>query len=357
MGQSFCDILGAKLLRDDRLFHAALVSFGSFGIIHAVVLRAEPLYILEQHVIPRHFSDVMDALPDLEHIHNHLYLTDVHGKVPANPPYHFEIVLNPFAFQIRPHSITEWPGVRGAYIRYMYKHDSLDLQKISPTGKLIAFKQKTTATSNEGFTILQRMDELVPFFANTFIAAEIGKLVIEGFQLPDDPDTRLGTVLTPGGTFPSTGLAGRGLSCELGLPPNAIHKAIDIILHVFRSYPLASMPSLRFVGASQALLAPTFFKPYTCMIEFPASLSDRTLDYYRHLWTSLEETGVPFTYHWGQCQRWGATPTLGRRRLETVFGHRADDWLAARNQFLDPRGRDITFSGELIQDCGLSPRA
>jgi len=39
--------LGAILVRDDHLFNAALVSFGSFGVIHGVVIEAEPLALLE----------------------------------------------------------------------------------------------------------------------------------------------------------------------------------------------------------------------------------------------------------------------------------------------------------------------
>src|SRR5207248_1908880 len=39
--------LGAELVRDDTLFNAALVGFGSFGIIHGLMIEAEPLYLLE----------------------------------------------------------------------------------------------------------------------------------------------------------------------------------------------------------------------------------------------------------------------------------------------------------------------
>jgi len=354
MTKSFCDILGAQLVRDDRLFHAALVSFGSFGIIHAVVLRAEPLYLLEQHLVPRHYEDVVAAIPDLEHIETKLQLVNVFGKVPDTPPYHFELVLNPFAFEIRRGRVVEMDGAMGAYIRYMYKHAPPDLKKDSPTQNLIGFKRKTTSTSNEGFTILQRMDGLAPLFERTALSAIIGKLIIEGFLLPDDPDTHLGTVLTPGGTFAATGLAGRGLSCELGIAGNDVLKALDIILREFLAFPLGCMPSFRFVGGSSAFLAPTFFRPYTCMMEFPASLSPRTLHAYHRIWAALNKNNVVFSFHWGQCQHWGSTPSAARQRLENVYGQRALDWLEARNKFLRPQARKTTFAGELLADCGLS---
>ena len=37
---AFVAMLGAELVRDDAMFNAALVSFGSFGIVHAVLFEA-----------------------------------------------------------------------------------------------------------------------------------------------------------------------------------------------------------------------------------------------------------------------------------------------------------------------------
>ena len=44
--------IGATLVRDDRLFRAAVVSMGSFGVMHAVLFEAEPIYHLEVHRRP-----------------------------------------------------------------------------------------------------------------------------------------------------------------------------------------------------------------------------------------------------------------------------------------------------------------
>ena len=46
---AFCEQLGATLVRDDQLFRAAVVGFGSFGIVHAVMFEAAPVYLLEVH--------------------------------------------------------------------------------------------------------------------------------------------------------------------------------------------------------------------------------------------------------------------------------------------------------------------
>ena len=78
---------GAIRINDDQVFQAALVSFGSFGLIHGVLLRCEPIYSLEI------FQD--------EHPWE-LVKTCVNG--PGNydtlglkpDPHHFEVIINPY---------------------------------------------------------------------------------------------------------------------------------------------------------------------------------------------------------------------------------------------------------------------
>ena len=43
---AFAAAIGATLLRDDALFNAAVMSFGSFGVINAVVLETAPRFLL-----------------------------------------------------------------------------------------------------------------------------------------------------------------------------------------------------------------------------------------------------------------------------------------------------------------------
>ena len=44
----FINWLGAEAIKDDELFNAAVVSFGSFGFIHGILLETEPIFLLEQ---------------------------------------------------------------------------------------------------------------------------------------------------------------------------------------------------------------------------------------------------------------------------------------------------------------------
>ena len=47
--KEFIDWLGAEKISNDDLFNSAVVSFGSFGFIHGVLLETEPLFLLEEH--------------------------------------------------------------------------------------------------------------------------------------------------------------------------------------------------------------------------------------------------------------------------------------------------------------------
>ena len=45
--RGFAAQIGAELIRDDDIFNAAVVSFGTFGIIAAVAVETAPIYQLE----------------------------------------------------------------------------------------------------------------------------------------------------------------------------------------------------------------------------------------------------------------------------------------------------------------------
>lgn len=113
ISKEFATALGAELLRDDELFNAALVSFGSFGMIAGIMMEAEPLYLLEARrlrIDRKLLNPAMDTLK-----------LDGLGLEPAGKePWHFEVTFNPHD----PHG--------GGYVRTMYKipfeqHPSPDL--------------------------------------------------------------------------------------------------------------------------------------------------------------------------------------------------------------------------------------
>ena len=63
--------------------------------------------------------------------------------------------------------------------------------------------------------------------------------------------------------------------------------------------------------------------------------SQRTAEAYRRIWAELDQRGIPYTLHWGQCLRADAA------FIRQSFGERVDAWLAAQGRKL----RDFARSG------------
>src|SRR5262249_26224000 len=105
MTKAFADWLGAELVQDEDLFLSAVVSFGSFGLVHAVMFEAVPLFPLELYLPHVDYVDGPDA-----------------ACTPAAPglglpdgdalPFHLEFVFNPY---------LRGPGQGGAFVRVLYK--------------------------------------------------------------------------------------------------------------------------------------------------------------------------------------------------------------------------------------------
>src|SRR5262249_20572387 len=101
MTQAFCDFLGAEPIRDEDLFLAAVVGFGSFGLIHAVVFEAAPLYLLQLCI--KQFD-----YPQVERASRPRDVTGLGLPDGDTVPFHFEVVLNPYRLGV---------GEGGAFVR------------------------------------------------------------------------------------------------------------------------------------------------------------------------------------------------------------------------------------------------
>src|ERR1051326_857450 len=111
--------VGAQLIRNDTICNAALVSFGSFGIIYGIVIETEPLYLLEEE---RHRLSLTVAL---RHAMRTLDFSGIPTPYPGQTPFHFEVVVNP-------HNPTG-----GAYVTTMYQrpyHTGYTPPEVSSSG-------------------------------------------------------------------------------------------------------------------------------------------------------------------------------------------------------------------------------
>ena len=85
LNEEFAAKIGADLIRDDDVFNAAVVSFGTFGIIAAVAVETAPIYQLE-------FPPIVD-----------ITYTDLKAKLggfaeqPPDDLYHYEFIFDPYS--------------------------------------------------------------------------------------------------------------------------------------------------------------------------------------------------------------------------------------------------------------------
>ena len=313
VSDEFCQYLGATLIRNDQLFRAAVVGFGCFGIIHAVLFEAIPVYLLEVH---RRRVD----WPEAKRVAMTLDVDGFGLPYPGTEPFHVDVALNPY----RPGA-----GQRGAVVTAMYKRPH---QSVPKPG----VKHSPLVPAVDLLAIAGQFADVLPASIPAGVNAMFDGMVKSRGVMA------LGT---HGAIFPATTLIGRSLSSELGVDHPDTERAVETLIDVAREYPFPGMFGLRFVKQSTALLAFTRFET-TCTIEMTGAGSRRTLGFYNRAWAALEARGIPFTQHWGKVNN------TDRSNLCDRWGGAAAEWLAARRSFLGSAGRAM-FSNDLLAACGL----
>jgi len=95
--QDFADLIGAELREaDDTLFNAALVSFGSFGIVHGIMIEARERFLLREF---RSFEPLdqplWKAIGGLDFSDLTLPVSADGNPMSVDDLYHFEVFFNP----------------------------------------------------------------------------------------------------------------------------------------------------------------------------------------------------------------------------------------------------------------------
>ncbi|HEY8971834.1 MAG TPA: FAD-binding protein [Puia sp.] len=304
--------LHTELVQDDDLFYSALVSFGSFGIIHGAMIETESIFLLEAYMSTMPF----DA--SLQQIMQTLDFTNATLPYGSERPFHFAVSLNPYDLD------------KGAYVTTMYKRPYKtgytppvrNLNGLGPGDDAPCFIGKIT----------QVIPSLVPTLVTKLLASSL------------TPYSRqFGTM---GEIFDNTTLHGKLLSAAIGIPISYVSKATELLLAINKSNgPFAGLFAYRFVKKSNAKLAFTKFD-YTCVLELDAAFSDETYAFYTAVWKKFEEEKIPFAFHWGKINE------LDFNRLSNIYGDDLKTWLASRNKLLDADSKRV-FTNATLTKWGL----
>jgi hypothetical protein len=320
--------LGARVIRNDGLFLAALVGLGGFGFIHGVVIETEPLFLLKRYT--RHIK--RPAALQLAHS---LDFSDpavfsIPGEMDAagtcNRPFHYMIYVNPY--NKKEDYITE----------VMYK-------KPYRTG----YPDPIPRISNAVYKDLP--DWMAAFAAKHNKLIPLIMKAMTGTIFPTLDDEAEGTLPE---IFWDSQHAGPAFCISMGIDHRDAGAALDLFIQVVNKYgPVPGAIGMRFVRSTEATLGFTRF-PFTCMLEMdgilwtgnPQMISLPDLE--ARLWEAMRKEGIPFTMHWGKNSAWHV-PGL----IDYMYGNKDDEWKEYRSALLGKQMADV-FSNNFLQRCRLA---
>jgi FAD/FMN-containing dehydrogenase len=329
---AFHQKIGAETIIDDELFNAILVSFGSFGIIHGVLVEVEDKFLLEQKMQRVPFDNAMtEAVTkmDFSKIQHHLKYT---WNDPQRHLYHFELAVNPhdFAFD---------DPQKGVYMRSMFK---------------VAYREeyKRIEHATSGFTygddtlgliqtVLDLVQAKVGFLNRILVPQIVNSLFGLAYSRPED---LTGTISE---TFTNTRFRGKVFSAAICLDVKDVVKAIQICLKINESVKLAGILAFRFVKGNAATLAFTRFK-HSVVMELDGADAAVNHQFYQAVLESLEAAAIPYTIHWGKLNR-----IVDKNRLNYIYGNeKIQQWKKQRSKVMTQEVQQL-FNNEFMQQCGL----
>ena len=311
---SFVDRIGAELVQDNALFKAALVSFGSFGFIHGVMIETVPLFLYETYRRRMPLDDILaksmktlefDGLP-LPH--------------PTEEPYHFQAVINPYDLD------------NGAYVTTMYKRE-YDDEYIRPD-----IGPAAIAPGDDAPTFIGKLTDVLPGLVPPVVNA------LTKLQYPLFENIRG----VHGEIFPSTDFHGKVLSAAVAVPADRVMDVIDVLLSLNETLgPFMGLFAFRYVKGTDATMGFTRFKK-TCVVELDGVFSNKTTRFCNAFWNALEEANIPFTSHWGKLLN------LTKERVRRMYPDGAvDAWIDARNRLMQDEASMNLFTNDVMTQWGL----
>jgi hypothetical protein len=328
--QAFIDWLGAEAIRDDELFNAAVVSFGSFGFIHGVLLETEPIYLLEKYTaanIP--YNDNLKSAINEWNFDALQEFLPFPAEGPDRSLYHFEVIVNP-------HRFAADDPAKGVFMKVLYKTPYRnDYPKPTPVPGNFQYGDELLGLVQ---TVLDSMGKKI---AQKLVPPLVTKLFPLAFA---SNEKSTGTI---GEMFTNTKFRGKAASAAIAIDTANASLAIEEIIQMNAKMAFAGGLALRFVKGTPALLGFTKF-PKTCVLEMDGVDSATSRKFFNLVWNRFEELGIDYTLHWGKINF-----NLDEPRVRRMYGDtNVNKWLAARRTLLSDATRDV-FTNDFMERCGL----
>jgi FAD/FMN-containing dehydrogenase len=315
LNEDFATKIGADLIRDDDIFNAAVVSFGTFGIIAAVALETAPIYQL-----------AFPAIGDIRHEDLKAKLRSFGDADPADL-YHYEFIFDPhsrkqIAMEAGAPRVPFQPGVP------------------TPTPRWIVRDRNGYAPGINVLRVLGLFRFLPP-------------RIITGFQFKQYRRLALLNSVrgTPGQLYTSSIYYLEGYTeSAFAVSVKDAPEVIDVCSEVAREMRLHSISQVRLVHRSQATLGFTQHEPKTAVFEVGLINDDTFPEFERRLDEALRAAGIRYTMHWSKNS--GIDPD----KLDYMYGAaKIASWKAARRAVF---GDDATlmkmFETDAMVRAGLA---
>jgi hypothetical protein len=316
LNEEFVAKIGAELIRDDNIFNAAVVSFGTFGIIAAMAVETAPIYQLEFTPIGDiHYTDLKARLRGF-------------ADAPPDDLYHYEFIFDPntskqMAMETSAPKVPYKPGVPTPKPRWIIR----DKNGYAP-----------------GINIL-RLLGLFRFVLPTSVLTGIEFKRYRNMALLD------GVRGSPGQIYTSSIYYLEGyIESAYAVSVRDAPATIDISSKVAQEVGLPSVNQVRLCRASHATLGFTQHEPITAVFEFGMIHDDRFPEFEQRLDAAFREAGIGYTMHWSKNS--GIDPG----KLEYMYGAaKIASWKAARQAVF---GGDATlmqtFASDVLVQAGLA---
>lgn len=324
--------LGAEVILDDELFNAVLVSFGSFGIIHGVLIEVENKFLLEQRSMRVGFDERLEKAVTLGEFSAIEGLLKYPISDSDHPIYHFDLVINPHDFEYN-------NSEKGVYMRVMHKS---------------VYKPDYTPVDSraEGFTygdgslglmqsVLDSIEAKAGFLNKILVPEMVKALFNVAYNRPQE------AIGTMGETFRNTLFRGQIFSLAIGLDIKDVKKVIDLSLAINKIHRLAGVIALRFVKGTEATLGFTKWEK-TCVMELDGVDTKINYRFFKSLAERMENNGIQYTLHWGKINH-----TLDKNRLNWMYGtENVKSWKRQRSRVMSKEIQKL-FNNEFLRQCGL----
>ena len=295
LNDQFVTDLSADVIRDDDVFEAAQVSFGSFGIIAAVAVETDPIYHLKFPPAGKVTQDELArTLSELAKVKN----SD------TKAPYHYEFVFNPYNRKV----ILEASAMRVPF--------GGDLPMPTPRWQI-------------GGNGLAPGDHL-PAAVLSWLAfpKKIAKFQFDWYLKNALLENVTGT---PGQLFSATISHFEGtVESAFAVSLSDAISVVDISSDVVEKLKVPSISQVRIVHPTGSMLGFTRQKPKTAVFEFAMANDARFPKFEQTLRSELSKAGIKYTFHWSK------NSGLDQAEIVKMYGARTvSKWRAARDRVFD----------------------